>query len=516
MRKARTQGERVAELRARPRTTHGAVKPSPEAEASPCGDLADTLRAIVGQKNVLDKLVELQTYEYDAYLERSVPCAVVFVETTDQVSRVLKVLADEGIPFVPRGCGTNLSGGSLALDGAVVLEMSRMNKVLEIDIPNQRMTVQVGIFNLDISTILSPFGYYYAPDPASQKACSLGGNIAENAGGPHCFKYGVTSNHVLGVEVVLAGGEIVWLGGKDADPFGLDLTGTFVGSEGTLGIATTAILRILRKPEAVKTLLAVCDSLEDGGNVVSAIVAAGLMPATLEMVDNRTINAIEDSMACGFPREAAAVLLIELDGLRDGMEEMSEAITSLCTASGVPEVRVAKDEAERQALWRGRKGAFGSISRLAPNYMVADGTVPRTKLPEALRRVGEIGCRYDIRIASVFHAGDGNLHPLLLFDSRDPADRAKVMAAGMEVLKVCAELGGTVSGEHGIGVEKLAALPLVFTDDDLRAQGLVKDAFDPSGLANPGKLLRRTGAGAGAGGDSGAAQAARAEVPAGA
>jgi glycolate oxidase len=455
--------------------------------------LGERLRAIVGPKNVLDKLVELQTYEYDAYLERATPRAVVFVDTVEQVSAVLRVLAEEQIPFVPRGCGTNLSGGSLALDGAVVLEMGRMNRVLEIDIPNQRMTVQVGIFNLDISTILSPLGYYYAPDPASQKACSLGGNIAENAGGPHCFKYGVTSNHVLGVEVVLAGGEIVWFGGKNADPLGLDLTGAFVGSEGTLGIATTAILRILRKPEAVKTMLAVCESLEDGGNVVSAIVAAGLTPATLEMVDNRTINAIEDRMACGFPRDAAAVLLIELDGLSDGMEEMAEEITRLCRASGVREVRVAQDEEERQALWRGRKGAFGSISQLAPNYMVADGTVPRTKLPEALCRVADIGCRYGIRIASVFHAGDGNLHPLLLFDSRDPADCAKVMAAGMEVLKVCTELGGTVSGEHGIGVEKLDALPLVFTEDDLRAQGFVKEAFDPRGFANPGKALRRSG-----------------------
>ena len=345
------------------------------------GHLVDELRAIVGPKNVLDRLVDLQTYEYDAYLERSVPRAVVFVQSTAEVSAVLKVLAEEGIPFVPRGCGTNLSGGSLALDGAVVLEMGRMNKVLEIDLPNQRMTVQVGIFNLDISTILSPLGYYYAPDPASQKACSLGGNIAENAGGPHCFKYGVTSNHVLGVEVVLPGGEIVWFGGKSADSLGLDLTGVFVGSEGTLGIATTAILRILRKPEAVKTLLAVCDSLEDGGNVVSAIVAAGLVPATLEMVDNRTINAIEDSMVCGFPRDAAAVLLIELDGLRDGMEDMAEAIIRICQENGVREVRVAKDENERAALWRGRKGAFGSISRLAPNYMVADGTVPRTGCP---------------------------------------------------------------------------------------------------------------------------------------
>jgi glycolate dehydrogenase FAD-linked subunit len=454
--------------------------------------LGERLRAIVGPKNVLDRLVDLQTYEYDAYLERSVPRAVVFVRSTQEVSAVLEVLAEEGVPFVPRGCGTNLSGGSLALDGAVVLEMGRMDKVLEIDIPNQRMTVQVGIFNLDISTILSPLGYYYAPDPASQKACSLGGNIAENAGGPHCFKYGVTSNHVLGVEVVLAGGEIVWLGGKNADPLGLDLTGLFVGSEGTLGIATTAILRILRKPEAVKTLLAVCDSVEDGGNVVSAIVAAGLVPATLEMVDNRTINAIEDSMACGFPRDAAAVLLIELDGLRDGMDDMAEEIIRICSENGVREVRVAKDEEERAALWRGRKGAFGSISRLAPNYLVADGTVPRTKLPEALRLVADVGCRYDLKIASVFHAGDGNLHPLLLFDSRDPADREKVMAAGMEVLRICADLGGTVSGEHGIGVEKLGALPLVFSDEDLRAQGLVKQAFDPRGLANPGKLLRKT------------------------
>jgi glycolate oxidase len=479
--------------------------------------LAEELRAIVGPYNVLDRLVDLQTYEYDAYLERSVPRAVVFVRTTQEVSAVLKVLHREGVPFVPRGCGTNLSGGSLALAGAVVLEMGRMDRVLEIDIPNQRMTVQVGIFNLDISTILSPLGYYYAPDPASQKACSLGGNIAENAGGPHCFKYGVTSNHVTGLEVVLPDGEIVWLGGKNADALGLDLTGLFVGSEGTLGIATTAILRILRRPEAVKTLLAVCDSLQDGGNVVSEIVAAGLLPATLEMMDNRTINAIEDSMACRFPRDAAAVLLIELDGLRDGMDEMAEDITRICRANGVKEVRIAHDEDERAALWRGRKGAFGSISRLAPNYMVADGTVPRTKLPEALRRVTEIGCRYDLKIASVFHAGDGNLHPLLLFDSRVPAEVEKVTAAGMEVLRVCVELGGTVSGEHGIGVEKLAALPLVFTDDDLRAQELVKDAFDPRGLANPGKLLRglpaHGGAGSASGAGSGAGVAARPAEP---
>ncbi|MFH0915212.1 MAG: FAD-linked oxidase C-terminal domain-containing protein [bacterium] len=459
---------------------------------------AKELRAIVGRENVLDRTVDLQTYEYDAYLERHLPRAVVFVHSTAEVSAVVKVLAREDIAFVPRGCGTNLSGGSLALDGSVIIEMGRMDQILEIDLPDQRVVVQPGIFNLDISTALSPLGYYYAPDPASQKACSLGGNIAENAGGPHCFKYGVTSNHVLGIEMVLPDGEIVWSGGKNVDAPGLDLTGVFVGSEGTLGIVTAAILRILRKPEAVKTMLGVCESLEDAGNVVSAIVAAGLIPATLEMMDNRTINAVEDSMACGFPRDAAAVLLIELDGLRDGMDEMAEQIVAICRANGVANVRVAQDEAERVALWKGRKGAFGAVSRLAPNYLVADGTVPRTKLPEALRRVAEIGRRYDIQMASVFHAGDGNLHPLLLFDSRNDEDKRRVMAAGMEVLQVCADLGGTVSGEHGIGVEKLGAMRMVFDDNDLRAQGYVKDSFDPKGLCNPGKVLPGPAAAAGA------------------
>jgi glycolate oxidase len=447
------------------------------------------LRAHVGAANVLDALVDLQTYAYDAYLERHLPGAVVFVHSTDEVAAVVKVLHRERIPFVPRGCGTNLSGGVLAVGGGVVVEMARMNRILEIDLPNQRMVVQPGIFNLDVSTALSPHGYYYAPDPASQKACSIGGNVAENAGGPHCFKYGVTSNHVLGLEVVLPDGEVTHFGGKAVDGPGLDLTGLFVGSEGTLGIATAVTLRILPKPEEVRTMLAVYDSVEAAGATVSAIVAAGLVPATLEMMDNVVIQAVEDSIACGFPRDAAAVLLIELDGLRDGMDEMTEQIVALCHANGVREVRVAGDEAERTALWKGRKGAFGAVSRLAPNYLVADGTVPRTRLPEALRRVAEIGRDYDLRIASVFHAGDGNLHPLLLFDSRIEADRQKVLAAGMEVLKVCADVGGTVSGEHGIGLEKIDAMHLVFDENDLRAQIGVKLAFDPRGLCNPGKVL---------------------------
>ncbi len=454
------------------------------------------LQAIVGRENVLHRSVDLQTYEYDAYVERSVPRAVVYVHSTAEVSAVVRLLARERIPFVPRGYGTNVSGGTLALDGGVVLEMSRMNRMLEIDLPNQRVVVQPGIFNLDVSTLLSPFGYYYAPDPASQKASSLGGNIAENASGPHCFKYGVTSNYVLGLEVVLPDGEKMWTGGKSLDLPGLDLTGVFVGSEGTLGIATAAVLRILKKPETVKTMLGVFASVEDAGTVVSAIVAAGLIPATLEMMDGPTINAVEDAMACGFPREAGAVLMIELDGLSDGMEEMAEQIVAICRANGALEVRVAQEEAEREALWRGRRGAFGALTRLAPSYLSMDGTVPRTKLPEALRRVAEIGRRYDFEISCVLHAGDGNLHPLALFDDRDETRRKDAEAASMDILRMCVELGGTVSGEHGIGIEKLEAMHLVFDDNDLRAQSLVKDAFDPEGLCNPGKVLPGPAAGA--------------------
>jgi len=451
--------------------------------------LLTELRSIVGRDEVLDRPVDLQTYEYDAYGERSLPGAVVFVHSTAEVSAVVRLLAREGIPFVPRGYGTNVSGGSLALDGGVVIEMGRMDRVLEIDVPNRCAVVQPGIFTFDISTALEPFGYYYAPDPASVKASSVGGNIAENAGGPHCFKYGVTSNHVMGLEVVLPDGEVVWFGGKDADSSGLDLTGVLVGSEGTLGIVTAAILRILKTPETVKTMLAIFAALEEAGDVVSAIVAAGLVPATLEMMDGLTVNAVEDALACGYPRDAGAVLLIELDGLRDGMEEMAEQIAAICRAHGALEVRVAQDEAERAALWRGRQGTFSSITALAPNYMSLDGTVPRTRLPEALRRVSELGRSQGLDVYCVLHAGDGNLHPCFLYDEKVESQKEKVETASMEVLRICVELGGTVSGEHGIGVEKLPAMHLVADENDLRAQSLVKEAFDPRGLLNPGKVL---------------------------
>jgi glycolate oxidase len=457
------------------------------------GSVLKELRGVVGRESVLHEFVDLQTYEYDAYGERSLPGAVVFVHSTAEVSAVVKILDRGRVPFVARGYGTNLSGGSLALGGAVVLEMGHMNKVLEIDLPDLCVVVQPGIFTWDVSEALAPFGYHYAPDPASLKASSMGGNIAENAGGPHCFKYGVTSNHVLGLELVLPDGEIVWLGGKNVDSPGLDLTGVFVGCEGTLGIVTAAILRILRTPETVKTMLAVFASLEDAGSAVSGIVAAGLVPATLELMDRRTIVAVEDALACGYPRDAGAVLLIELDGLVDGMDDMAEQITAVCRASGALEVRVARDEAERAALWRGRQGTFGAITRLAPSYMSLDGVVPRTMLPEALRRVGDLARSYGLEVFCVLHAGDGNLHPCFLYDGSNQEDKKKVEEASMEVLRICVSLGGTVSGEHGIGLEKLEAMRFVFGDNDLRAQGFVKDAFDPRGLCNPGKVLPAPG-----------------------
>lgn len=451
--------------------------------------LVRALRAIVGRANVLTERVDLQTYEYDAYGEPSLPGAVVFVGSRDEVVAVVKLLDRASIPFVPRGYGTNVSGGSLALDGGVVIEMGRMNKILDIDLPDLCVTVEPGIFTWDISVALAPRGYYYAPDPASLKASSVGGNIAENAGGPHCFKYGVTSNHVLGLEVVLPDGEVVWLGGKEAVSPGLDLRGVFIGSEGTLGIVTAAVLRILKKPETVVTMMGVFASLEDAGNVVSAIVAAGLTPATLELMDGPTIQAVEDALACGYPRDAGAVLLIELDGLADGMADLAERIVAICRANNALEVRTAGDEAERASLWRGRQGTFGSITRLAPNYMSLDGTVPRTKVPEALQRVGALARENGLQVFCVLHAGDGNIHPCFLYDGKDHQQKERVEAASMEVLRICASLGGTVSGEHGIGVEKLPAMGLVFGEHDLRAMKYVKEAFDPRGLCNPGKVL---------------------------
>jgi glycolate oxidase len=449
----------------------------------------DELRQIVGKANVLDSAVNLQLYQYDAYLEERRPDAVVFVSSTDEVAGVVRVCNKYDVPFVPRGGGTNLSGGTIPFKGGVVIEMIRMNRILEVDRANLRARVQPGLFNLELGTALAPLGYQYLPDPASQKAATLGGNVAENSGGPHCFKYGVTTNHVLGLTVVLPDGEVAKIGGKAADTPGYDLTGTFVGSEGTLGICTEVVVRIVRLAEGVKTMLAIYDSIEEGSETVSAIVAAGMIPATLEMMDQLVIKAVEESIHCGLPLDCATVLIIEVDGLMDDLEAQTQAIVDLCKAHGAREVRVAKEDAERALLWAGRRGAFGAVARITPSYLVCDGTVPRTALPKVLRRVAEVSKKYNLLIPNVFHAGDGNLHPLILFDWRDADQKARVMKAGMEILQLCVEMGGTISGEHGVGLEKIDAMSLVFTEADIRSQVRVKQAFDPKNLANPGKMF---------------------------
>jgi len=367
--------------------------------------------------------------------------------------------------------------------------MMRMNRVLEIDYDNQIAVVEPGLVNLHLSWAVGPRGFYYAPDPSSQQACTIGGNIATNSGGPHTLKYGVTVNHVLGLEVVMPDGEIVWLGGKTRDALGYDLLGVFVGSEGTFGIATKIVVRILKKPAAVKTVLAVFDRIEQASMAVSAIIARGLVPAAVEMIDQVTIQAVEDAFGCGYPRDAAAALLIELDGLAVGMEVQAERIAAACRESGAREVRTAANETERQLLWKGRKPAFVAYGRVSPAYMVMDGVITRTRLPYVVARVNEIVAAHGLRVGNVFHAGDGNLHPNILYDPRKAGEEARVVAAGAEIMKVCAEVGGSISGEHGIGLEKVDFMPFIFSAADLALMQRLKDAFNPRGLCNPGKVF---------------------------
>jgi glycolate oxidase len=447
------------------------------------------LQNIVGTENVLWKGVDLAVYEYDAGLGKGQPGFVVFTRTAEEVAKVVKFLYPKGVSYVARGSGTNLSGGTVPFNGGVVIELSRMNKILEIDLPNERALVEPGVYNLTLQNALAPLGYYYAPDPASQKVSTMGGNLGENAGGPHCLKYGVTSNHVLGAEVVLPNGEMIWLGGKSVDPPGPDLLGLFTGSEGTLGIATKILVRIMRAPERVLTMLTIFKSIEDAGQTVSDIIGEGIIPATLEIMDNLVIRAVEESVHAGYPTDAEAVLIIELDGLTDGMDEQVQKILEICEKNGVVSARKAKDATERAELWAGRRGAFGAVARLRPSFLVCDGTVPRTKLPAALAAVKKVAEKYNLSIGNVFHAGDGNLHPLILFDERDAGELERVHKAGSEILKACVDLGGTISGEHGIGTEKLVEMSLIFRESDLDVIRSVKSALDPKGLCNPGKLI---------------------------
>ncbi len=448
------------------------------------------LEQIVGAGGVLSDPEELLAYESDGLtLFRALADFVIFPRSAEEVSAVVKLACREKLPFVARGAGTGLSGGCLPTEGGLVLSLMRMNRVLEVDYDNQIAVVEPGLVNLHLSLAVGPQGYYYAPDPSSQQACTIGGNIANNSGGPHTLKYGVTTNHVLGLEVVLPDGEIVWLGGRTRDPLGYDLAGVFVGSEGTFGIATKIVVRILKKPQAVKTVLAVFDEIDQASAAVSSVIARGLVPAAMEMIDQLTIQAVEDAFGCGYPRDAAAALLIEVDGLAAGMDAQVERIVEACRESGAREVRAARDEAERQLLWKGRMSAFGAYGRVSPAYMVMDGVIPRTKLPYVLSRVNEIVAAHGLRVGNVFHAGDGNLHPNILYDPRRPGEEARVVEAGAEIMRLCAEVGGSISGEHGIGLEKADFMPFIFSVADLEVMRRLKAAFNPDGLCNPGKIF---------------------------
>ena len=455
--------------------------------------LIKELRALLGDDGVVWRPEELLLYEYDAMpggkSARVAPDAVVLPRGVEDVVRVVRLAHKRGIPIVGRGAGTGLAGGALATRGGLLIVFTRMKRILEVDLPNLRAVVEPGVVNLDLSKATEPGGCYFAPDPSSQKACTIGGNVATNAGGPHTLAYGVTSNHILGLEVVLPTGELVPVGGKALDTPGYDLTGLLVGSEGTLAIVTKIIVRLMRLPEAVTTLLAIFETVDDATETVAEITARGITPAACEMLDQFTLGAVEAFIHAGFPLDAAAVLLIEVEGLREGVDAQAEQIEEICRRHRAREVCRARDDAEREKFWAGRKNAFGAVGRLAPNYYALDGVIPRTRLPETLRRVIDIGARHGFRVGNVFHAGDGNLHPLLLFDARDREQFARVVQAAEEIMRLCVEMGGSITGEHGVGIEKRDLMPLLFTDDDFDAMTKVRDVFNPTGLLNPDKVI---------------------------
>jgi glycolate oxidase len=457
--------------------------------------LVDELRRALGAEGVLSARSDLMVYECDGFvIEKNSPDVVVFPRSTEDVVKIVKLCRAHDVPFVPRGAGTSLAGGCLPVGGGVMIVVTRMKEILEIDLLSRFAVVQPGVVNVWLTQALKGTGYHYAPDPSSQGACTIGGNVATNSGGPHTLKYGVTVNHVLGVEVVLADGTVVQLGGPVEDSPGLDLTGVMIGSEGTLGIATKVWVRLTRDPQSWRTMLGVFDSVADATNAISEIIGAGIVPAALEMMDQGILVAVEEAFRFGFPLDAQAILLIEVDGLEAGLDVQRDRIVELCMAAGAREVRLAKTAKERQLLWKCRKQAFGAVGRLSPSYCTQDGVVPRTKLPEILRRILEISEKFQIRVVNVFHAGDGNIHPILLFDEREPEQVARVLEASDEILQACLDCGGSVTGEHGIGVEKIGFMHKMFTADDLDVMARLRVAFNPSGLLSPAKMLPVAGA----------------------
>ena len=445
------------------------------------------LEKIVGPEGIRLTEAQKQAYGCDAYtIVKALPGAVVLPRTTQEVARIATICNLAGVPMVPRGSGTGLAGGAMAHDSEVIVCVSRMNQILEVDIPNRQMRTQAGALNISLTRAVQSDGFHFAPDPSSQSASTIGGNIANNAGGPHTLKYGVTVNHILAAQMVLGDGEIIELSREE---HGYDLLGIAVGSEGTFGIVTEATVKIVPNPEAIRTLLAVCDSVETATKLVGQIIASGIVPAALEMMDKIILGAVEAAYHLGFPPDAGAILLIEVDGYEAGIDRQAEEIAAICTEGGAISVKIGKDPVERAKLWTARKKGVGTIGRLAPSCATQDGVAPRSKLPEILREIERVGKKYNLRIANIFHAGDGNLHPAVLFDERNPEEVKRVLAAGGEILRACVAAGGTLTGEHGIGIEKQEFLSLIFSEQDLETMARVRSVFNPNGMVNPNKLL---------------------------
>ncbi len=449
----------------------------------------EAIRSVLPQQAVVAEPEQLRTYECDGLTgHKVVPSLVALPATTEEVQAVVRACHEHGVPFVARGAGTGLSGGALPVADGVVISLARMRRILEIDLDSERVVVQPGVTNLQVTEAVIGEGYYYAPDPSSQQVCTIGGNVAENSGGAHCFKYGFTVNHVTGLLAVLPDGELLRLGGKSRESVGPDLLGVFVGSEGTLGIATEITLRVLRRPESVRTVLAAFDSTDAAGGAVSGIVAAGIGASAMEIMDRLTIEAAEAAVHPGYP-DAGAILLVELDGAAAQVEADFAAVDAICHEQGAWEIRTASDDHERALLWKGRKAAFAAMGRVSADYYVQDGVVPRTKLPEVLRRIAELGAEHGLRVANVFHAGDGNLHPLVLYDSGVDGETERAAHVAEAILEICIDAGGSLTGEHGIGIDKVCSMPLLFGSDDLEAMKRLRRAFDPAGLCNPGKVI---------------------------
>ena len=457
--------------------------------------LISRLHTIVGQDGVISSASELTVYECDGYvIEKNKPDVVVFPTTTEQVVNIVRLCNEMNVPFLPRGAGTSLAGGCLPVGGGVMIALTRMKKILEVDYRNRFAVVEPGVVNLWLTRHTTDHGFHFAPDASSQGACTIGGNVATNSGGPHTLKYGVTVNHVLGLEFVLPDGSVIQTGGPIADTPGYDLTGVIVGSEGTFGVATKVWVRISRNPQAYRTLLGVFESIDDATNTISEIIGAGIIPAALELLDQLILKAVEEAFHFGFPLDAGAVLIMEVDGLEAGLDEEAERIAKIARKNNARDVRRANTAAERALLWKSRKQAFGAVGRLSPSYCTQDGVVPRTKLPHILREIGRIGEKYQIRIANVFHAGDGNIHPILLFDERDEEQVQRVLQASHEILEECIRCGGSVTGEHGIGVEKIDFMPKLFAPEDLLMMQRLRAAFNPDNRCSPAKLFPTAGA----------------------